>query len=82
MGANENVLFNYHFSIADWASGTRIKVRNDRCSETDCAVVTDRDVRGMHFIDVDKLADPYSLSDVCAAHAMQKRSYAETSRRK
>src|SRR5579872_329246 len=79
MRSNENILFNDHFSIADWSSGTRIEMCNDRSSKTDRAVVTDCDVCWMHFVDIDKLANPYVLSDASAADAMQPGSYAETS---
>ena len=63
MRPNEDVLFNYNFSVACGSSGSRVKVRNYRCSEADGAVVSDRYFRRMYFINIYKLANPDVFSD-------------------
>jgi len=56
--SNENISFNYYFSVACRSPGPPIEVGKDRGPKADCAVVADFDVRGMQFINVYKLADP------------------------
>src|SRR5580704_8949449 len=80
VGANEDVLFDDDFSIARWSSGSRVKVRDDRGSESDCAVVPDCYVRRMYLINVHKLSYPDVASNRNSAHPMQPRSQAESSR--
>jgi hypothetical protein len=54
----EDILFNYDFSIAGGSSWTRVKVGDYRRSKADGAVVTDRHVGRMYFIDVHELTNP------------------------
>ena len=68
------VIFNNNFSVTGQSSGSRIKVRNYRRSESDRAVVPNCYVRGMYFIDVNKLADPDIASDHNSAPPLQPRS--------
>jgi len=80
MRPDEDVLFNDHFSVAGWSSGSRVKVGDDRRSEADGAVVSDGYVRGMDFINVHKLANPDVASDRNSAQPLQPRSQTESPR--
>ena len=77
---NKDVLFDHNFSVVRGSSGSRVKVGNYRCSEADCAVISDRYVRGMYFINVYKLANPHVTSDHNSAQPVQPRSQTESSR--
>jgi len=81
MRPDEHILFNYNFSIAGGPSGARIKMGDNRRSESDDAIIANADICGMNFIDIHKLANPDVLSDGDSAQPLQPRSYAETSGR-
>jgi hypothetical protein len=74
------VLFNDNFPVADWSSGSRVKVGDDRCSEADGAVVPDGYIRGMYFINVNKLGNPDVSSDRNSTDSLQPRSQTESAR--
>ncbi len=78
MRSNENIFFNYDFSVADGSSRAGVKVRDDRRSQTDYAVVADSYIRGMDFIDVYELADPDVLPNRHSAKALQPRPHPES----
>src|ERR1700722_808720 len=78
MRPDKDIFFNDDLTIADWPSGARIKMRDDRGSETDRAVVPNGDVAGVQFIEVDKLADPDVFSDGNAAQPLQPGSRTES----
>ncbi len=75
---DEDIFFNDYFTVADWPSGTRIKMGDDRCSETDGAVIPNRNVRWVQFIYVDKLADPDVFPYGDAAQPLQPGSRTES----
>ena len=79
---NEHILLNHNRSIAGRSSGARVKVGDDRCSKADYAVIADCYVRGMYFVDVDKLANPDVLSDRNSAQPLQPRSHTKSPRRR
>jgi hypothetical protein len=56
--SNENILLNDDFSVTDWPSGPRVEVGDDRRPEADDAVISDFDIRGMDFVNINKLANP------------------------
>jgi len=74
MRTNENVVFNYNFSVARRPSRSRIKVGDYRRPEADRAVISNRYVRRMYFINVHKLANPDVASDHNSTQALQPRS--------
>jgi hypothetical protein len=78
---NKDVLFNDNFSVACGSSGSRVKVGDYRRSEADGAVISDRYVRRMYFINVHKLADPDIFSDHNSAQPVQPRPQTKSSRR-
>jgi hypothetical protein len=80
MRPNKDVLFNHNFSVVDSSSGSRIKVGDYRCSEADRAVISDRYVCRMYFIDVNKLANPNVFSNRNSAQPLEPRTQTESSR--
>lgn len=68
---NEYIFFNDNFSIAGRSPWARVNVGDDRRSHPDDAVVSDRYICGMYFIDVHKLGNPDIVSDRNSAQTLQ-----------
>jgi len=60
---DKDVLFDDNSSVAFWPSGPPVEVSEDGGSKADGAIVADRDVSGMQFVYVYKLADPDVLAN-------------------
>src|SRR5580704_5383328 len=74
MRTDKDVFFNYNLSVTYGPSRPRVKVGDYRRSDADRAVISNRYVRRMYFINVDKLANPDVASHHNSAQPLQPRS--------
>jgi hypothetical protein len=70
---NEHVLFNHNLPIAFRPLGSPVKVSEDGGSKTNSAIVADRNILRMQFIEIHELGDPNASTDVRSPQAMQPR---------
>jgi hypothetical protein len=73
---DEDVILNHNFPIADRPARTRVKVRNDRSSEADNAIIANRYVFRMCFVEIDELTDEDLFPNAHSAQPVQPRAQA------
>jgi hypothetical protein len=70
MRTNEDVFFDHDLAVAPCSSWAPIKMSENGCSETNCAVVADGYFSRMQFIQIYELCDPNIRANTCAAQSM------------
>lgn len=71
VGSYEDVFFDDHTPVAFGPPGAPVEMREDRCAQTDGAIVADMHIFGMQIIDIDHLGNPDVFPDGRSAHSMQ-----------